>query len=154
MVTLTFSGDLANLGTGSFRLRIGDAYETSLANPTGDIVTTAITKDVNGNPLSDANDGATSTFANAANLGSFTYTPNPLTGQSWVISGTIGPIPYSLEWPGGQDTPGERSLPTGATDVAGENHTPLARPTSVPTGRFPPTTTTSRPITASSTAAW
>ena len=123
MVTLTFSGDLATLGTGSFRLRIGDAYETSLANPTGDIITSAITKDVNGNPLSDANDGATSTFANSANLGSFTYTPNPLTGQLWVISGTIGQIPYSLEWPGGQDTPGQRSLPTGATDVAGENNT-------------------------------
>ena len=131
MVTLTFGADshgntitdLAALGAGSFRLRIGDAYETSLANPTGDIITSAVTKDVNGNPLDSATSDVGSTFATSANLGSFTYAPNPLTGQSWVISGAIAPIPYSLEWPGGQDTPGERSLPSGSTDVSGENQT-------------------------------
>ena len=59
------------------------------------------------------------------------------TGQSWVLSGDVGPIPYDLEWPGGQDTPGERSLPVGATDVSAESHTPLDGGDVGPTGDVP-----------------
>ena len=43
----------------------------------GDIITTAVAKDVNGNALNDATNDVGSTFADAANLGSFTYAPIP-----------------------------------------------------------------------------
>ena len=83
-------------------------------------------------------------FVGATDLGNFsTYSPNPAnplppsTPQSWVISGDIGARPYVLEWPGGQDTPGSRSLPDGATDVSGENHVPVGSGDVGPDGEIP-----------------
>ncbi len=123
MVALTFGKDangnpitdLAQIGTGAFRLRVGNEYQP--------IVTTDRTD------ISPDDDGD-STLQGATNLGSYAdYPPaTPLdssTPQSWVISGNVGMQPYTLEWPGGQDTPGSRSLPIGATDVEEDNHTGL-----------------------------
>ena len=45
----------------------------------------------------------------------------PRRNRGWFRD-DIGDRPYDLEWPGGQDTPGSRSLPAGTTDVAGESH--------------------------------
>jgi hypothetical protein len=46
---------------------------------------------------------------------------DPLGGQTWVINGAITAQPYGLEWPGGRDTPGNRSLPD-QVDISGESH--------------------------------
>ncbi|MCE5266813.1 MAG: hypothetical protein LLG00_02875, partial [Planctomycetaceae bacterium] len=140
MVTLTFAGDLASLIPNptndpaktpdkcSFRLRIGNAYQaigSSSGGQGGNIVTSDRSGDSEDITLEDIK----STFVLATNLGNFsTYAPvssSPLsssTGQSWVLSGKIGEVSYNLTWPGGSGTPGVRTLPSGATDVSGENH--------------------------------
>jgi hypothetical protein len=103
--------DLAQIATGAFRLRIGDQYRP--------IVTTERTDAQESSTLLDI----AGTFAGAADLGSFTYAGDPLTGQTWVLSGQISPVYYDILWPGGRNTPGVRDLPEGATDVASESHT-------------------------------
>ena len=147
MVTLTFSARPGHFGCQSGRQQLPPADRGPVpgdrngkGGQNGDIVTTDRSNDAIDNSLVDIG----STFSAAADLGDFsTYSPvpadplSPSTAQSWVLSGQIGAIPYDLEWPGGQDTPGERSLPTGATDVAGENHTPLDSGDTGPTGLIP-----------------
>ena len=49
--------------------------------------------------------------ADANDLGAIQNTTNPLGGETWVVDGQIEPQTYALEWPGGPDTPGVRSLP-------------------------------------------
>ncbi|MEN6335145.1 MAG: hypothetical protein ABFE01_12860, partial [Phycisphaerales bacterium] len=145
MVTLTFSGDLATLianpGSNSLRLRIGSAY-AAIGTASGGQMSNVVTTDRSVSGATLINVG--STYVAAGDLGNFsTYTPvagNPLpssTPQSWILSGNIGDVPYSAEWPGGQDTPGERTLPTGATDVAGENHSGVNSGDQGPTGLIP-----------------
>ncbi|MCG2683351.1 MAG: GEVED domain-containing protein, partial [Planctomycetales bacterium] len=102
--------DPAKNAIGAFRLRIGDQYRPIVATE-----------------RTDVQDGwfidVGSTFDAAADLGSFKYAADPLTGQSWLISGRISPIYYDVQWPGGRNTPGNRDLPEGATDVWAESHT-------------------------------
>ncbi len=125
MVTLTFAkdqsgtacSDLASLitsasasATGAFRLRVGNEYRAIVTTERSNLL---------------GNDGAdvASTFGGAWDLGSFTYTANTKTGQSWVVSGEVAAVvDYDLQWPGGQDDVGSRSLPEGATDVTAESH--------------------------------
>ena len=86
---LTFADDLAAYGTGAYRLRVGNEYRkidtsTPSFNNPGD------------------------SFADAAMLG----TLGSLTSaQSWVLTSSIDPVYYPLEWPGGVDEPGHRDLP-------------------------------------------
>ncbi len=97
--------DPAKNATGAFRLRIGDEYRP--------IVTEELTGVVDNG----------STFDEASDLGTLINSSDALAGQSWLISGQISPIYYDVQWPGGRNTPGNRDLPEGATDVAAESHT-------------------------------
>ncbi|MBN1394825.1 MAG: pre-peptidase C-terminal domain-containing protein, partial [Pirellulales bacterium] len=112
-VTLTFAADLAELvtdpgksATGSFRLRIGDEYQP---------IVTSERSDVTDDWFTDFG----STFEDSFTLGNFAAS----SGESWLISGVISALYYDVQWPGGQNTPGNRSLPEGALDVASESHT-------------------------------
>ncbi|RMF98938.1 MAG: hypothetical protein D6741_09015, partial [Planctomycetota bacterium] len=89
LVTLDFGADLADLGTGAARLRIGNEYQP--------ITTTSF-----------APGDAGSSFATA------TAVPNLGTGaapEAVVISASIDPQGYPMDWPGAVDEPGHRDLP-------------------------------------------
>ena len=93
-VELTFSDDLANYGTGAFRLRIGNEYreiETSTqdASTVGD------------------------TFQTATNLG---LLGSSLGAASLIVSSEIEPLPYDLEWPGAISDIGHRDTPEALLD--------------------------------------
>ena len=59
MVTLTFSDDLANLGTGSFRLRIGDDYKPIV---TTDVVVPGVNDETGSGGSSSASPPATTNY--------------------------------------------------------------------------------------------
>ncbi|MCS7239142.1 MAG: hypothetical protein NZ899_12870, partial [Thermoguttaceae bacterium] len=99
-VTLTFERDLADYGTGAFRLRIGDTYQIFQT----DFVTTPY--------------DAGQTFASALSVrslgGSLAGRFGDGTGpQSLIISSQINSwqLDPTLWWPGGNDEPGHRNLP-------------------------------------------
>jgi len=97
---LTFAQDLANYGTGAFRLRIGNAYQpvqTEFRVAAGDA----------GNSFYTAMDVRTLGGAVAPIFG------NGSGPQSLIIGGSIDPWPldFTLEWPGAIDEPGHRDLP-------------------------------------------
>ncbi len=102
--------DPAKNATGAFRLRIGDEYRPIVAEELTGVVDDLFT-DVG------------STFDEAADLGTLVNSSDDLAGQSWLISGYVSPIYYDAQWPGGRNTPGNRDLPEGATDVWPESHT-------------------------------
>ena len=133
MVALTFGSDLALYGSGAFRLRIGDDYQP--------IVTTNRT-DVT------PNDDIDSTMQGATELGPYSNS----VGQSWAISGR-SVRGRTMEWPGGEDTPGAAQPPGRATNVDAESHFMPGPPAmSVPKATFRPSTTTFRTTTVPFTA--
>ncbi|GAB6185874.1 GEVED domain-containing protein [Thermopirellula anaerolimosa] len=89
-VTLDFGQDLANLGTGAARLRIGSRYQ--------------VVQTWNMSEGADAG----SSFYNSSLVSGFGNAGAP---QSVIISGAIVPERYTLEWPGAVDEPGHRDLP-------------------------------------------
>lgn len=94
LVRLDFGQDLANLGTGTARLRIGNEY-----------------RPIQTWNMSEGTD-APSTFYNALTIGSGFGAGN--IAQSVIISGTVvtpSTVSYNLEWPGAIDEPGHRDLP-------------------------------------------
>lgn len=88
--------DLADIGTGAFRLRIGNEYK--------EIATSAITAELVSDVFSDATP--------ISQIGGATD------GQSVIISSIIEPQPYDIVYPGGTDELGHRNLPT-ASEVEG-----------------------------------
>ena len=101
---LTFNSytDLANFATGSLRLRIGDQYQA---------ITTS-----------------TSTTAPSSTTGSSDPSTGDLSSggapQSIVLSGSLNPEPYDIQFPGGPDAPGSRDLPTGLDLDGNTRHGP------------------------------
>ena len=100
MAVLTFSQDLADYGTGAFRLRIGTPYQpiqTDFRVAPGD---------------------AGTSFYTAMDVRTLGGSVAPVFGngtgpQSLIIAGSIDPLPldFTLEWPGAIDEPGHRDLP-------------------------------------------
>ena len=88
--------DLADLGTGSFRLRIGNQYQTIATKPLTNV-------DGLGNEAGSSF-GAPDTDVNSKLGGG--------APQSIVFSGSIDPQLYPLQFPGGTDVPGSRDLPS------------------------------------------
>ncbi len=93
---LTFAQDLADYGTGAFRLRIGNEYQ--------EIETSAITAELVADVFSDAT--VIEGIGGATN------------GQSIIISSIIEPQPYDIIFPGGTNELGHRNLPS-ASEVEG-----------------------------------
>lgn len=97
-VVLTFGQPLSDLGTGTFRLRIG-TDEAPLPSPTV----------IDINPPQDPGD----TWTTAWQLGSLGL-------RTAINSAIVSTTPYPVVFPGGIGDPGHRNIP-----VAGENHVPL-----------------------------
>ncbi|MGD9126623.1 MAG: DVUA0089 family protein, partial [Planctomycetia bacterium] len=95
--TLTFAQDLEMYGTGVFRLRIGNEYK--------EIITTSMTAEL----VSDV-------FADATNVPNLSILGG---AQSVIISSEIEALPYDIIYPGGNDDPGHRNLPS---NLGGEEH--------------------------------
>ena len=87
--TLTFADDLATIGIGAFRLRIGNEYHAIATSTMGAVM------------VGD-------TFDSAEIVGQL---GGAIEGQSVIITSTIEPQPYDLAWPGSEDEPGHRDLP-------------------------------------------
>jgi hypothetical protein len=104
---LTFGNvtDLADFGAGSLRLRIGNQYQA---------IQTEIL------PNTDDTTDVGSSYGTARDLSTLGGGPN-LASASVVVGGTIQPLPYGMQFPGGIDEPGHRDLPTGLNED-GESH--------------------------------
>ena len=109
--TLPAVTDLAQIGTGAFRLRIGNSYVDQ------QFTTRRIT----------AAEGGTS-FYTAENLSAQQVFPNNNAfgqgsgSQSLIISAEIDKLHYNLEWPGALDEPGQRDLPNQPDTLENEDH--------------------------------
>ncbi|MFH1920060.1 MAG: S8 family serine peptidase, partial [Planctomycetota bacterium] len=103
----TTIADLAEVGTGAFRLRVGNKYVDQR------ITTTRMTASEVGTSFYTADD--------VSALTGFGIGPS---AQSLIISEQINALSYGLEWPGAIDEPGHRNLPNHDAILVEDHPTP------------------------------
>ncbi|MEA1950499.1 MAG: DVUA0089 family protein, partial [Planctomycetota bacterium] len=99
-VELTFSDDLANLGTGAFRLRIGNEWR-EIVTEAKDAAEIIAENELDVNLVGD-------TFLAALELGML---GSATEAASLIVSSAIEPQAYDLDWPGAISEIGHRDLP-------------------------------------------